>query len=133
MGKKRKSKKERKATAAGTDGEHQSGEKKGKDKKRKSGENNEEPNVITAGEDQSEVREDKKKRRKNSKENQAPTDTERTSNLEVSGSNLLTKPMETKNLSGGLMIEELEVGHTDAKVASSGKKASQLIFASICF
>lgn len=127
-GKKRKINKENEAQATNNPDEYQSEEKKSK-KRRKSSKENEAASVSTADENRSEEKKAKKKR-KSGKGNEAPTDTESPRDLVDSGTDLLMKPRETKTdhviqtLSGGLVVEELDIGNPDGKVATSGKKVT---------
>ncbi|KNA15877.1 hypothetical protein SOVF_094260 [Spinacia oleracea] len=73
----------------------------------------------TTDDQESEVKKVKKKKRKNSKENEA-LNTSSVAENETDGK----IKCNTKTISGGLIIKELEAGKEDGKVASSGKKVT---------
>ena len=136
-GKKRKNNKENEAQAANNTDEDQSEEEAFKKKKRKSTKENEAALVSTADENRCEEKKAKKKR-KGSKENEAFIRTESPRVLGDSETEHSMKRRETetdhitRTLSGGLVIEELDIGKPDGKVATSGKKASQINIYRIC-
>uniref|UniRef100_A0A7C9A8P3 peptidylprolyl isomerase n=1 Tax=Opuntia streptacantha TaxID=393608 RepID=A0A7C9A8P3_OPUST len=128
-GTKRKNNKENEAQATDNTDEDQSEEEAFKKKKRKSTKENEAAPVSTADENRCEEKKAKKKR-KGSKENEAFIRTESPRVLGDSETDHSMKRRETetdhitRTLSGGLVIEELDIGKPDGKVATSGTKVT---------